>query len=125
MTAAFSRSQLVTLALAFGLVVAIVGSSAWWVKSPSYALLFSDMDADTAGQVVTKLKTMKVPYQLDPGGKGIRVPEDRVDEIDLSGGEMAFAHGQEVASHGSVRHLQRSRCIARASAKDITEEAIP
>ena len=73
--------QLVSLILAFLLVVAIVSGSAWWVKTPSYGLLFSDMDAETAGQVVTKLKTQKVPYQLDEGGRGIRVPIDRVDEL--------------------------------------------
>src|SRR5919202_2934184 len=75
--------QLVSLAVAFVLVVAIVVSSAWWVKTPSYALLFSDMDPETAGQIVTKLKTQKVPYQLDEGGRGIRVPSDRVDELRL------------------------------------------
>ena len=73
--------QLVSLVLAFVFVVGIVASSAWWVKTPSYALLFSDMDPETAGQIVTKLKTQKVPYQLDEGGRGIRVPTDRVDEL--------------------------------------------
>ena len=77
----FSRTQLMSLAAAFLLVVALVASSAWWVKSPTYALLFSDMEAETAGQIVTKLKTLKVPYQLDEGGRGIRVPADRVDEL--------------------------------------------
>ena len=73
--------QLVSLVMAFVLVVAIVASSAWWVQTPSYALLFSDMDPETAGQIVTKLKTQKVPYHLDEGGRGIRVPIDRVDEL--------------------------------------------
>jgi len=73
--------QLVSLVMAFVLVVGIVASSAWWVRTPSYALLFSDMDPETAGQIVTKLKTQKVPYQLDAGGRGIRVPIDRVDEL--------------------------------------------
>src|SRR3954466_3794827 len=72
---------MISLGAAFVAVVAIIGGSAGVVKKPTYALLFADMDAETAGQIVTKLKTMKVPYQLDPGGKGIRVPEDRVDEL--------------------------------------------
>ena len=45
--------QLVSLVMAFIFVVAIVVSSAWWVKTPSYALLFSDMDPETAGAIVT------------------------------------------------------------------------
>lgn len=81
LVSSFSRTQLVSLAASFVAVVAIVASSAWWVKTPTYALLFSDMDADTAGQIITRLKTMKVAYQLDEGGRGIRVPADRVDEL--------------------------------------------
>ena len=81
LVSSFSRTQLVSLAVSFVAVVAIVASSAWWVRTPTYALLFSDMDADTAGQIITRLKTMKVAYQLDEGGRGIRVPADRVDEL--------------------------------------------
>jgi flagellar M-ring protein FliF len=77
----FTTAQLATLALTFVLVVGLIAGSTWYLNKPTYALLFADMDAETAGQIVTKLKTMKVPYQLDPGGRGIRVPEDRVDEL--------------------------------------------
>jgi len=81
LVSSLSWSQLASLVAAFVAVVAIVCTSAWWVKSPSYGLLFSDMDADTAGQIISRLKTMKVAYQLDEGGRGIRVPSDRVDEL--------------------------------------------
>ncbi len=82
-TASFSTSQLVTLAASFVLVVAIITGSAWWLNAPSYVLLFSDMDAESAGQIVTRLKTLKVQYQLDEGGRAIRVPANRVDELRL------------------------------------------
>ena len=82
-TASFSSSQLVTFALCFVLVVGIVVGSAWYLNAPTYTLLFSDMDQETAGQIVTRLKTLKVPYQLDAGGGAIRVPSDRVDELRL------------------------------------------
>ena len=86
LTSSFSTTQLVTLVGAFVLVAGIVGGSAWWLNAPNYVLLFSDMDAESAGQVITRLKSMNVPYQLDEGGRGIRVPSTRVDElrIDLS-----------------------------------------
>jgi flagellar M-ring protein FliF len=71
------------LATSFVLVVGIVAGSAWYLNAPTYALLFSDMDPETAGQIVTRLKTLKVPYQLDAGGRAIRVPETRVDELRL------------------------------------------
>lgn len=84
--ASFTTTQLVTLAATFIMVVGIIGGSAWYLNAPTYVLLFSDMDAESAGQVITKLKTLNVPYKLDDGGRGIRVPADKVDElrIDLS-----------------------------------------
>lgn len=86
LTSSFTATQLATLAGTFVLVAGIVGGSAWWLNAPTYVLLFSDMDAESAGQVITRLKSMNVPYQLDEGGRGIRVPSSRVDElrIDLS-----------------------------------------
>jgi flagellar M-ring protein FliF len=80
---AFSTSQLVTLTGTFVLVVGIVAGSAWWLNAPTYVLMFSDMDAESAQQVVTRLKAAKIPFQLDQGGRGIRVPQDRVDELRL------------------------------------------
>jgi flagellar M-ring protein FliF len=81
--ASFSTSQLVTLGLTFVLVVGIIVGSTWFIQKPSYTLLFADMDAESAGQVVTRLKSMKVDYQLDEGGGAIRVPANRVDELRL------------------------------------------
>jgi flagellar M-ring protein FliF len=83
LTSEFTTAQLVTLVAVFVLVVGIVAGSAWWLNAPTYVLLFSDMDAESAGQIVTRLKTMNVPYQLDEGGRGVRVPRDRIDELRL------------------------------------------
>src|SRR5829696_6159110 len=79
----FTTGQLVSLVLSFVLVVGVVGGSAMWLNTPTYAPLFADMDQDAAGQVVTRLKSMKVPYTLDEGGRAIRVPSARVDELRL------------------------------------------
>jgi len=80
-TSNFTAMQLATILGAFVLVVAIVGGSAWWLNKPDYTLLFSDMDPESAAGVVTRLKSMKVAYQIDPGGGAIRVPADKVDEL--------------------------------------------
>jgi flagellar M-ring protein FliF len=81
--AQFTTGQLVSLVGSFVLVVGIVGGSAMWLNRPNYALLFADMDPDSAAQVVTRLKSLKVPYQLDEGGRAIRVASNRVDELRL------------------------------------------
>jgi flagellar M-ring protein FliF len=80
---ALTPTQVTSLVLAFLAIVALVGGSALWLGSASYRLLFSDMDAESASQVVARLKTLKVPYELDPGGQSVRVPADRVDELRL------------------------------------------
>jgi flagellar M-ring protein FliF len=83
LTSSFSAGQLATIGVTFVLVVGLIVGSAWWLNAPTYTLLFSDLDAESAGQMVTRLKTLKVKYQLDEGGRAIRVPSDRVDELRL------------------------------------------
>src|SRR5262245_58118079 len=78
-----SRAQLISLGVSFVLVVAIVGGSAWWLNAPSYTLLFADMDQETASQMVSRLKALKVRYVVDDNGRAIRVASDRVDELRL------------------------------------------
>jgi flagellar M-ring protein FliF len=80
---AMSAGQLLTLAAAFVAVVGLTIGSAYWVNTPTYAVLFSDMDGESAASVVAKLKTDKVPYLLDEGGHTVRVPAVQVDELRL------------------------------------------
>ena len=82
-TSKFTSMQLLALAATFVLVVGLVVGSAWWLNRDEYVLLFDDMDADSGAQVVTRLKSMKVPYQLDAGGRAIRVRSQSVDELRL------------------------------------------
>lgn len=83
LTAPFTTGQLMTLALTFVLVIGVVIASAMWLNKPTYRLLQSDLDPETMGQVVSRLKSLKVPYELDEGGRGIRVPASRIDELRL------------------------------------------
>jgi flagellar M-ring protein FliF len=90
--------QTATLVLAFAAVVAVVGGSAYWMSEPTYALLASDLDAESASALTSQLKNAKVPYQLTDGGRSIRVQAERVDEMRLqiagsglpSGGRIGF-----------------------------------
>lgn len=78
-----SRGQMISLGGAFVAVVAVVVGSAYWISAPEYTLLVADMDAETASTVVAKLKADKVQYQLSDGGRTVRVPADRADELRL------------------------------------------
>jgi flagellar M-ring protein FliF len=81
--AALTPTQRVSLAAAFAVVVLVVGGSAYWLQQPTYALLFADLDPEAANDVVSRLKTSKVAYRLEDGGRTVRVPASRVDELRL------------------------------------------
>jgi chemotaxis protein CheD len=53
------------------------------LNTTPYSVLFSDMDPEAANGIVTRLKNDKMPYTLDEGGRTIRVPAARLDEVRL------------------------------------------
>lgn len=78
-----SGQQMATLLIAFVAVVSLTIGAAYYLNTPTYSVLFSDMDSESASSVVTRLKNEKVLYTLDDGGKTVRVPLNRVDELRL------------------------------------------
>jgi flagellar M-ring protein FliF len=81
--ATLSAAQIASLAAVFVAVVGLVVWSAYWMNTPTYGVLFSDMDPESANSLVARLKTQKVAYVLDDGGRTIRVPVARIDELRL------------------------------------------
>ena len=49
-----------------------------------YRPLFTNLNAEDAGEIIKKLKEAKTPYQITPDGKGIMVPADKVYEQRLT-----------------------------------------
>ncbi len=82
--ASFSTWQLASMALAFVLVVGGLVALTRWIGTPEYRLLFSDLDPEAAAQVAARLKDQNVPYELVEGGRHVKVPADRLDEVRLS-----------------------------------------
>ena len=78
-----STAQLTTLGVTFLAVVVFVVGSSYWLNTPSYRLLYSDLDAESAAEIVSYLDESEVPYRLDPGGRIIRVPATAVDRLRL------------------------------------------
>jgi flagellar M-ring protein FliF len=103
-TASLSSQQLTTLAIAFVAVVGLTIGSAYWMNAPTYGVLFTDMDSETAASVVTKLKNDKVVYVLDDGGRTVRVPVAKVDELRL---EMA-SQGQPASGRVGFEIFDRT-----------------
>lgn len=78
-----STQQMAVIAAVFVAVVGIIVGTAYYVNTPTYTVLLSDMDAESASDVVKKLKAAKVDYILDDGGRTVRVPSQKIDELRL------------------------------------------
>ena len=83
MWAAMSTAK--RLALVFVILTVTFGVLAYSVLSSqkTYAYLFTELSADDGAAIAAKLKEMKVPYRVAPGGTAIEVPEERVHELRL------------------------------------------
>jgi len=83
MRASFSTGQLITLGLTFMGVVGLLIGSTWYLNAPEYRVLYSDLSAESASQVVDKLTADNVEYQLAESGRTVLVPADRLDALRL------------------------------------------
>lgn len=64
------------------LVLSLLLYGVWWSGRPSYTPLFQGpMATNEAGDVINKLKELKIPYQLSDGGSVVLVPKDKVAEL--------------------------------------------
>jgi flagellar M-ring protein FliF len=61
-----------------------------------YAYLYTDLATEDAAQMVEKLKTAQVPYQLENGGTAIEVPEDKVAGLRLEFAASGLPRGGSV-----------------------------
>lgn len=51
---------------------------AQWITSPSYTVLYANLDDPTVAQVISELETAGIPYQLEAGGSRVLVPRDQL-----------------------------------------------
>src|SRR2546428_498632 len=70
---------------AVGLVsMAAVLGLAWWAQRPLYRPLFTTLAERDASAIVEALKSEKVPFQLEDGGRAVLVPAERQYELRLA-----------------------------------------
>ena len=78
-----STSQLVSLVASFVGVMGAVIAFAFWLNQPTYRVLFSDMDAESASAVTERLRAQDVRFRITDGGRSIQVPADQLDQLRL------------------------------------------
>jgi len=81
------RTLIITLAV--GMISAII-SLVIWANRPEYELLYTEIDPSTASKMVGDLKSNKVKYRLENGGKTILVPTESVSEWRLKFTEQGY-----------------------------------
>ncbi|MCL6649602.1 MAG: flagellar M-ring protein FliF, partial [Chloroflexi bacterium] len=79
-----SRLQKASLLAVAAVTVAALAFFAFSATQPSYAVAFSKLNEADAGAIVTKLKELKIPYEIAEGGSAIKVPTSRVYEARLA-----------------------------------------
>src|SRR2546423_14045 len=87
------RTALVAvLAAVFGGMLLIAQTA----SRPTYAVLFSNLEAEDAGAVTSKLRELKVDYHITQGGRAIEVPADKVYDLRLTMATEGIPRGGNV-----------------------------
>jgi flagellar M-ring protein FliF len=83
-----SMRQRILTGVAAVLVVGLIFGMRYWQTERNFKPLFQDLASEDAGTVLAKLKEAGVEVRLENGGKVIKVPAERVDELRI---QMASA----------------------------------
>lgn len=70
-----------------GIAVAVIVSLivfSMWLRKPSYAVLFSDLDARNAGEITSELDKIGTEYRVESGGSTIMVPAEDVARLRIN-----------------------------------------
>ena len=70
-------------AVAIALAIAILVGAWLWTKDPPYGVLFSNLNDQDGGQIVTALQQQNIPYKFSSGGGAIMVPTGMVHDARL------------------------------------------
>ncbi len=72
-----------TILAAAAATLASIALAVVFINQPDYKVLFTNLSAEDAGQITSRLQEKKIPYQLSPGGDTISVPGEQVSQLRL------------------------------------------
>ncbi len=79
--ASLTMRQRASLAVSALLTVAAVSGIVWWANQPSWAVLYTGLDAKEAQSIVQELQSRRTPHRLSGGGTVIEVPLEEIDRL--------------------------------------------
>lgn len=66
------------------------------ITTPPLALLYSDLELRDSGQIVEKLESMAIPYEIRGEGSQILVPADQVGRLRMAMAEAGLPHAGSI-----------------------------
>ncbi|HPB54488.1 MAG TPA: flagellar basal-body MS-ring/collar protein FliF [Candidatus Aminicenantes bacterium] len=90
----FSNTQKIFIAVVVLSVLGGLTALVFWANTPEKSVLFSNLSENDAGEIVAKLKEMKVEYTLR--GTTILVPDKQVNELRLSLASQGIPKGSGI-----------------------------
>ena len=88
--------RLTFIVVILGFIAALLGVT-FWVRTPDYGLLYSDLGQKEAAEVVSYLRDNEIKYKVKDNGSTVLVPSNKIYEArmalakeSLPGGEVGF-----------------------------------
>jgi flagellar M-ring protein FliF len=78
------RVQKISVGAILAVAVVSLGVFMFMSSRPNYVTVFSNLTDQDAAAIVNKLKSTKIPYETADGGKTIKVPREKADDVRLS-----------------------------------------
>ncbi len=84
------------------IALALVGTVVFFIAltnritAPEMGLLFSGLDTKDSGEIIQKLDSLNVPYELRAQGTQIMVPTDQVTKLRMQLAEQGMPHGGSI-----------------------------
>lgn len=101
-----SRPQkVITVAAPLAVAIALF-SLLYWAGNPQYVAIFIKQSDAEAGAITTKLKDLKIDYQLADNGSAILVPQKQAAEIRLELANAGLPQGSKFSWSDSLNQMR-------------------
>jgi flagellar M-ring protein FliF len=128
-----SNTQKFGFLAALAALVAIVGVTLMWARTPEFRVLYSNLSDRDGGEVIAALAQQNVPYRVEQGGSVILVPSGEVYDLRLKlaaqglpkGGAVGFElmDGQKFGISQFAEQVNYQRALAGELARSVQSVA--
>src|ERR1700756_3174590 len=77
----YTLQQKLALAASAALVLILLWVLVYFVNRVEYQTLYADLDPQEAQGIVQRLQELKVPYELSPEGRTVKVASEKIAEV--------------------------------------------